>query len=194
MAKRSKTTLNIDKINRQLDRISNTFGSDTYEISNYIQQNGLQSLDFYRTKSGKVHVRNSAENRKHYQKISAVSKKPISQYIAKAKARYKPPKVKKSPIPPQLPEKPTVKDIKKMAEKLASFSDILEYIYENHPELDSDNQDKLAKATWRKHPTISNVPKVVEETYTELYTEFFDDGITDDFEAVDGFANPDFFT
>ena len=193
MAKRSKTSLNIDKINRKLDRIANTFGNDSYEISNYIKENKLQSLELHKTKSGKIHIRDTAANRKHYQRISAVSKKPVKRFIAKSKARYKTPKVAKSPIPPQLPEKPTPKQIKDAAKQLATWSEIYEYVYTNHPELNEDDQKKLTDASFRKHPTNDNLPAIVEATYTELYSEFFADDIDDEFEAAEDFENPDFF-
>ena len=191
--KKSRTALNIDKINRQLDRITNTFGGDSLEISNYIKENGLTDFDLYRTDNGNIRVRNNKANRKNYQKIAAVSKKSVKRFIARSKQAYQPPKVKKSPIPPQMPEKPTTKQYKAAARLLATLSEIKEYIYETYPELDYDQRQELAHASGRKAPRVDNMPQVVDETYREMYKDLFDDELTDDFENVDTFGDVDIF-
>lgn len=193
MLKRSKTALNIDKINRQLDRITKEFGADAVEVSNYIKENKLDTLTFYRTDAGNIRIKNTKANRAYYQKIAAVARKSVKRFIAKSKQAYRPPRVKKSPIPPVLPDKPTQKQYKAAARLLATFGEIKEYIYENHPELEYDQRQKLADASYRRAPTITNMPQIVEEEYKKLYGDFFADEITDDFESADDFTNPDFF-
>ena len=196
MAKRSKTSLNIDKINRQLDRISKTFGPDSVEVSNYITQNKLDTLSLRKTSKGVVHIRNTAENRLHYQRISAVSKKPVKQFIARSKAAYKPPKVKKSPIPEkiQLPKPADAPEPLQPWEMLATTAEIMDYIYSTSPyrELSLESQQRLCNTTWRKHPTFENIPPAVEQTYKEIFKDLFDETPVDDYETVEEFSNPDF--
>lgn len=191
--KKSRTALNIDRINRQLDRITSEFGADSLEVSNYIVNNRLETLDLYRTKSGAVHIKNTKANRKFYQKIAAVAKKPVKVFIAKSKQAYKPPRVKKSPIPKVMPDKPTKPQYKAAARLLATLAEIKEYIYENYSQLDYNQRSTLAMASYRKAPRPDNMPQVVDETYQELYKEFFDAEITEDFDSADPFDNPDIY-
>lgn len=191
--KRSKTALNIDRINRQLNRITKTFGADSLEISNYITENGLTDFELYRTDNGNIRLRNNKANRKNYQKIAAVAKKSVKRFIARSKNAYQPPKVKKSPIPPQMPKAPTTKQYKAAARLLATLSEIKEYIYETYPELEYDQRNELAHASWRKAPRPDNMPQIVDETYQELFADLFNEDITDDFENVDNFDEPDIF-
>lgn len=196
MAKRSKTALNIDKINRQLDKISSTFGPDSVEVSNYITQNKLDGLSMHKSSKGVIHIRNTKENRVNYQRIAAVAKKPVKVFIAKSKAAYKPPKVKKSPIPEkvQLPKPADSPEPLQPWEMLATTAEIMDYIYSTSPyrELSLESQQRLCNATWRKHPTFENIPPTVEQTYKEIFKDLFDETPIDDYTTVGDFSNPDF--
>ena len=94
MAK-SKSALNIDSINRQLDQIADNFGVASFEFNDWIINNSIDSnFDLVKTKSGKVHIRNTAANRKKHQKLSSLKKKDVGRYIRQERKKYRSPKRK----------------------------------------------------------------------------------------------------
>ncbi len=93
MAK-SATAANIDKINRMLDSIADNFGTNSTEFTSFITDHHLDNYEIARTKSGKVHIRNTKANRAKHQRLTATAKIDVQKYIRKESKKYKKPERK----------------------------------------------------------------------------------------------------
>lgn len=93
MAK-SATAANIDKINRMLDSIADNFGTNSTEFTSFITNHHLDNYEIARTKSGKVHIRNTKANRAKHQRLTATAKIDVQKYIRKESKKYKKPEHK----------------------------------------------------------------------------------------------------
>lgn len=94
MAK-SATAANIDKINRMLDSIADNFGTNSTEFTSFITDHHLDNYEIARTKSGKVHIRNTKANRAKHQRFTATAKIDVQKYIRKESKKYKKPERKR---------------------------------------------------------------------------------------------------
>lgn len=88
---KSATAANIDKINRMLDNIADNFGTNSTEFTSFITDHHLDNYEIARTKSGKVHIRNTKANRAKHQRLTATAKIDVQKYIRKESKKYKKP-------------------------------------------------------------------------------------------------------
>ena len=88
---KSATAANIDKINRMLDNIADNFGTNSTEFTQFITDHHLDNYEIARTKSGKVHIRNTKANRAKHQRLTATAKIDVQKYIRQERKKYKAP-------------------------------------------------------------------------------------------------------
>ena len=88
---KSATAANIDKINRMLDSIADNFGTNSTEFTQFITDHHLDNYEIARTKSGKVHIRNTKSNRAKHQRLTATAKVDVQKYIRQERKKYKAP-------------------------------------------------------------------------------------------------------
>lgn len=91
---KSATAANIDKINRMLDSIADNFGTNSTEFTSFITDHHLDNYEIARTKTGKVHIRNTKANRAKHQRLTATAKIDVQKYIRKESKKYKKPERK----------------------------------------------------------------------------------------------------
>lgn len=88
---KSASAANIDKINRMLDTIADNFGTNSTEFTDFITKHHLDNYEIARTKSGKVHIRNTKANRTKHQRLTATAKIDVQKYIRQERKKYKKP-------------------------------------------------------------------------------------------------------
>jgi hypothetical protein len=88
---KSASAANIDKINRMLDSIADNFGTNSTEFTQFITEHHLDNYEIARTKSGKVHIRNTQANRAKHQRLTATAKINVQKYIRQERKKYRKP-------------------------------------------------------------------------------------------------------
>ena len=182
MAK-SKSALNIDSINRQLDQIADNFGINSVEFNDWIINNGIDSnFDLVKTKGGKVHIRNTAANRKKHQKLSSLKKKDAGRYIRQERKKYRSPKRK-----PGESLKEYRKRVKEKRREMAEHRYTQRRLAEKHADTKTDMNKKRDELTARDLSTmLNNSLEISKGVYQNNET-----GEIIDLAAIPNF-NPDF--
>lgn len=87
---KSATHRNINAINSKIKSVANVFGVKSKEYEIIVDKMKVADFEFYETKDKVLAIRNNAENRKQYQKLSAINKSVNTKtFIKKELNKYK---------------------------------------------------------------------------------------------------------
>lgn len=192
MAKtKSATAANIDKINRMLDSIADNFGTNSTEFTQFIIDHNLDNYEIARTKSGKVHIRNTKANRAKHQRLTATAKIDVQKYIRKESKKYKKPERKPGETTAEYNKR--YKDKKR---KAAATRYTRKKLAGKHPFLGADDSINTAsvKADEERRQKLANDLNTALNNSKSLGNGLFEDndsGEVIDLAAIPNF-NPDF--
>lgn len=86
---KSATHRNINAINSKIKSVANVFGVKSKEYEMIVDKLKVADFEFYETKDKVLAIRNNAENRKYYQKLSAINKSVNTKmFIKKELKKY----------------------------------------------------------------------------------------------------------